>query len=103
MGSADENKYIKKKYHCSNFFLCQKLKSWLSFIQLKTILDIFLSGFGLSNCPQHCLKVLLLIKYVFNCEENILFFIFQSGLTVAGLAMVYFTFKYCIQDGPKVT
>jgi hypothetical protein len=31
---------INKKYHCSNFFLCQNLKSRVSFIQLKTILDI---------------------------------------------------------------
>jgi hypothetical protein len=32
-------KINKKKYHCSNFFLCQKLKSRVSFIQLKPILD----------------------------------------------------------------
>jgi hypothetical protein len=29
-----------KKYHCSNFFLCQKLKFRVSFIQLKSVLDI---------------------------------------------------------------
>jgi hypothetical protein len=51
---------INKKYHCSNFFLCQKLKSRASFIQLKTILNIFLRGFSLSSCPQHSLKLLLL-------------------------------------------
>jgi hypothetical protein len=55
--SADEN---KKNYHCSNFFLCQKLKSRI-FIQLKPILDIFLRGFSLSSCPQDSLKVLLLL------------------------------------------
>jgi hypothetical protein len=32
-GSADENK--EKKYHGSNFFLCQKLKSRFSYIQLQ--------------------------------------------------------------------
>jgi hypothetical protein len=31
-----------KKYQYSNFFLCQKLKTRVSFIQLKPILDIFL-------------------------------------------------------------
>jgi hypothetical protein len=29
---------INIKYHCSNFFLCQKLKSRVSFIQLEPIL-----------------------------------------------------------------
>jgi hypothetical protein len=33
---------INKKNHCSNLFLCQKLKSSVSFIQLKPILYIFL-------------------------------------------------------------
>jgi hypothetical protein len=37
IGSADE-----KKYQHSNFFLCQKLKSMVFFIQLKPILDIVL-------------------------------------------------------------
>jgi hypothetical protein len=51
-------------------------------------LDIFLRGFSLSSCPEHSLKVLLLLnpscllKYVLNCEENISNFI----LTVTGLA-----------------
>jgi hypothetical protein len=58
IGSADENKL--KKYHCRNFFLCQKLKSRFSFTQLKPILDIFLFGFSLSSCPQHSLKVPML-------------------------------------------
>jgi hypothetical protein len=40
---------IIKKYHCSNFFLCQKLKSRVSFIQLKPILDISLRGFSLNT------------------------------------------------------
>jgi hypothetical protein len=31
-------------------------------IQLKPILDIFLSGFSLSSCPQHSLKVFLLLN-----------------------------------------
>jgi hypothetical protein len=46
-------KKINKKYHCSNFFLCQKLKSRVSFIQLNSVLDIFLRGFILSSCSQH--------------------------------------------------
>jgi hypothetical protein len=67
---------INKKNHCDNLFLCQKLKSRVSFIQLKPVLDIFLRGFSLSSCPQHGLKVLLLLtptyllKYVLNCEQN---------------------------------
>jgi hypothetical protein len=77
-GSADE----KKIYHCSNFFLCQKLKSRVSLIQLKPILDIFLHGFSLSSCPKHSLKDLLLLnsmclfKHVLNCEYNFSFFMF---------------------------
>jgi hypothetical protein len=39
---ADENKL--KKYQRSEFFFCQKLKSRVSFIQLKPILGIFLRG-----------------------------------------------------------
>jgi hypothetical protein len=35
--------YEKIKYHCSSFFLCQKLNSRISsFIQLKPVLDSFL-------------------------------------------------------------
>jgi hypothetical protein len=51
-----------------------------TFIQLKPILDIVLRGFSLSGCPQHSLKVLLLLnptcllKYVLNCEQNFSFF-----------------------------
>jgi hypothetical protein len=76
ISNADEN----KKYHCSNFFFRQKLKSWSPFIQLKPILDIFLRGFSPSSCPQHSLKVLLLLnpmcllKYVSSCEENFSYF-----------------------------
>jgi hypothetical protein len=49
--------------------------------------DIFLRGFSLSNCPQHSLKVLLLLnpmcllKYVLSCEYNFSFFIFRSVLS----------------------
>jgi hypothetical protein len=48
----------------------------VSFIQLKPILDIFLRGFSLSSCPQHRLKVLLLLnpmsffKLALSCEQN---------------------------------
>jgi hypothetical protein len=38
----------------------KKLKSWVSFSQLKRILDSSFSGFSLSSCPQHSLKELLL-------------------------------------------
>jgi transcription initiation factor IIE alpha subunit len=58
MGSADEN--TLKKYHCRNFFLCPKLKSRVSFIQLMPVLDISLRGFSLSSCPHHSLNALLL-------------------------------------------
>jgi hypothetical protein len=64
-----------------------KLKSRVSFIELKPILDIFLHGFSHSSCPQHSLKVLLplnpicLLKYVLSCEQNFSFFIFRSGLS----------------------
>jgi hypothetical protein len=53
-----------------------KLKSRVSFIQLKPILDIFLRGFSLSSCPQHSLKALLLLnpmcllKCVLDCEKH---------------------------------
>jgi hypothetical protein len=52
-----------------------------SFVQLKPILDIFLRGSSLSSCPQHSLKVLLLLnatcllKYVLSCEQKFSFFI----------------------------
>jgi hypothetical protein len=49
----------EKKY-CSNFFLCQNLRSRVSFIELNQILDILLSGSSLSSCPHHSLKVVLL-------------------------------------------
>jgi hypothetical protein len=48
IGSANEK---KKRYHCRIFFLGQKLKSRVSFIQLKPILYIFVRGFYLSSCP----------------------------------------------------
>jgi hypothetical protein len=41
---------------------CQKLKSMVTFIQLKPILDIPLRGFSLPSCPQHSLKALLLLN-----------------------------------------
>jgi hypothetical protein len=82
-------KINEEKYQCSNLFLCQKLKSRVSFIHLQPVLDIFLRGFSLSNCPQHSLKVLLvqsllllnpicLLKYVLKCEQNFLFFVFRT-------------------------
>jgi hypothetical protein len=57
-----------------------------------------LRGFSLSSCPQHRMKVLLLLnaivflKYVLNCEHNSSFFVFRSGLTVTGLASVCCTY-----------
>jgi hypothetical protein len=35
------------------------------------------------------LNVVCPLKYVLNCEQHFPFFIFQSGLTVTGLAKVY--------------
>jgi hypothetical protein len=49
---------------------CQKLKSRISFIQLKPILDIFLRGFSLSTSPQHSLKALLLLNPM--CPKKIM-------------------------------
>jgi hypothetical protein len=63
------------------------MKSRVSFIQLKTILDIFLHGFSLSSSPHHSLRAILLLnlkcllKYVLNCKQNISFFILLSGLS----------------------
>jgi hypothetical protein len=68
---------INKTYQCSTFFLCQKLKSTVSFIHVTTILYIFLHGFILSSSPQRSLKSPLaliplalnpmcLLKYVLN-------------------------------------
>jgi hypothetical protein len=57
-----------------------KLKSRVSFVQLKPMLDIVLQDFSLSSCPQHSQKVLLLLnpmyllKYVLNCEQNFSYF-----------------------------
>jgi hypothetical protein len=71
------------------------LKSRVSFIELKPILDISLRGFSLSS-----LEILLLInptcllKYVLNYEQNVSFFIFRSGLTVTRLTRVY-CIQYC--------
>jgi hypothetical protein len=54
----------------------------VSLIQFKRILDIFLCGFSLFNCPEHSLKFLLLLnpmcllKYVLNFEENFNFFLY---------------------------
>jgi hypothetical protein len=48
---------------------------------------MFLRGFSVFSCPQHSLKVLLLLnptcllKHVLNSEKNFSFFIFQSGLS----------------------
>jgi hypothetical protein len=47
-------------YHCSNSLLCQKLKSRVSFIQLKSILDIFLRGFTLSTQPGNLFDLILI-------------------------------------------
>jgi hypothetical protein len=41
-----------KNDHCSNLFLCQKLKSRVSFIQLKTILGYFLVWFQSLQLPS---------------------------------------------------
>jgi hypothetical protein len=90
---------INTKYHCSNFFLCEKLKSRVSFIQLKPILDIFSPGFSLSSCPQHNLKVLLLLnatcilKHALNREENFSYFDpdYPISESVTGLARIYCT------------
>jgi hypothetical protein len=43
---------IKRMYHCSNLFLCQKLKSKVSFIQLKAILGYFLAWFQSLQLPS---------------------------------------------------
>jgi hypothetical protein len=46
---------INKKiyiYLCSNFFLCQKLKSRASFIQLKSSLGYFLAWFQSLQLPS---------------------------------------------------
>jgi hypothetical protein len=73
---------LNNKYPSSNFFPFQKLKSRVSFILPKSLLDIFLLGFSLTCFPQHILKVLLLkndacfLKPVVNSEHNFSFFLF---------------------------
>jgi hypothetical protein len=58
-------------------------------------LGYFLLGFSVSSRPQHSPKALLvlnvtcLLMYVLNCEQNLSFFIFRSGLTVTVLALDY--------------
>jgi hypothetical protein len=96
---------INKKYYCSNFFLCQKLKSRVSFIQFKLNLGYFLAWFQSLKLPSAqsesplTLIPCVFLKYVFNCEQNCSFFMFRSGLTVTGLPrthctcyVLYFTF-----------
>jgi hypothetical protein len=91
---------INKKYHYSHFFLCQKLKSRVSFIQLKPILDILLRGFSLSSCPQHSLKVLLpLLKYVLNCEQNFSFFDISIRINCNRISE---SFKFHIESSDEV-
>jgi hypothetical protein len=78
---------INKKKSLQQFLPRQKLKSRVTFIQLKLVLDIFFRGFSLSSCPQHSLKALLLLnatcllKYVLNCEQNFSFSVFRCGLS----------------------
>jgi hypothetical protein len=43
---------LVNKNHYSNFFLCQKLKSKVSFIQLKPILRYFLAWFQSLQLPS---------------------------------------------------
>jgi hypothetical protein len=70
---------INKKYQCSNFFLCQKLKSRVSFIQLKP--PSTQSESPLAPKSHASFKV---------CTQLWTeFFKLQSGLTVTGLARVY--------------
>lgn len=65
----------------------QKQKLKVTFILPKPFFDIFFHGFNHSSCPLHSLKIHLLsslllqchtylLKYVFNCEEKFLIFIF---------------------------
>jgi hypothetical protein len=44
------------------------LISRVSFIKVEPILDIFLCGVSPSSCPQHSLKVLLLLNHM--CVES---------------------------------
>jgi hypothetical protein len=88
IGSAVENKL--KICHCRNFSLCQKLKSRVSFIKLKPILDIFawFQSLQLSWTQSESPLALIprahtrsLLKYVRNCEQNFSFLIFWFGLS----------------------
>jgi hypothetical protein len=77
------------------------LKSRVSFIWLKPVLNNFLRGVSVSNCHQHSLKVLLLLnavcllKYVLKCEQSFSFLIIWSRLTITRLASVYCTRMSC--------
>jgi hypothetical protein len=58
------------------------------------VLDIFLRGFSLSSCPQHNLKVLLLLNPLYSTVNRIFHFSYSdpdyltSELTATGLARV---------------
>jgi hypothetical protein len=87
--SSGEN----KTYLCSNFFLCQKLISSVSFVQLRPMLDIFLRGFDPSSWPRHSLKVHF--KHVLNFEQNFSFLIFLSGLSDIRINWISLEYSIC--------
>jgi hypothetical protein len=69
------NKNITLEPLYKQLYKDKKLKFRFSFIQPKPVLDI-LCSFSLPSCPQHSLKVLLLLNptcllnYLINCEQK---------------------------------
>jgi hypothetical protein len=59
--------------------------AWFQSVQLPSTQS---GKFSLSPLNPTCL-----VKYVLNFEQNCSLFIFRSGLTVTGLARVYFTYQ----------
>jgi hypothetical protein len=92
-----------KKYHCSNFFLYQKLKSRVSLIQLKSILGYFLAWFQSlqlpstqSESPRALIPLdpkshVSFLKYVLNCEQNSSYFDPKYPHTRINEDLMYFT------------
>jgi hypothetical protein len=74
----------------------KKLESRASFIQLKPVLDILLRSFSLSTCPQHSLKVLLLLNSMsFKLLVCIYFSNFDPDYATSGLTVTELARDYC--------
>jgi hypothetical protein len=62
----------------------------------------FLSAASLYSVQKFSSSIpMRFLKYVLNCEQNFSFFIFRSGLTVTGLAMIYYVYISNVTSSPR--